>query len=60
MIPGFQRRLAYSLRTLIETQARYESLRILLPNLNFVTTSFLPNLIGWIGGNHLEQKLNFA
>jgi actin-related protein 10 len=52
MIPGFQRRLESSLRTLIQTEERYKPLRPLLSShLVIVPTSFKPNLLSWQGGS---------
>jgi len=52
MIPGFQRRLEVTLRSLIGAEERYAPLRPLLrSSLAFVLTPFKPNLISWAGAS---------
>ena len=52
MIPGFQRRLEASVRSLINGEERYAPLRPLLRStLAFVLTPFKPNLISWAGAS---------
>ena len=52
MIPGFQRRLEVTLRSLIAAEERYVPLRPLLrSSLAFVLTPFKPNLISWAGAS---------